>query len=325
MTLMRNPHFREWSRDAQPAGFPDRIVITDPGRPDVPLRLVRSGRADAMVGEIGPDVARQLGVRFPTRLHSVPDPSVVFAVLSNQRPPFDDARVRRAVNLAVDRRAAVAALGGPLFGRPLCQMIPPNVLGFRPTCSFTRGSAAGVWSAPDVDAARRLVAASRTRGTAVTVWTSVEEPLRGLADVLAATLRRLGYPTRVRVVPGSRFDYYGAAATPRNHAQIGPFRWGLDAPVPMDVFGPLLTCDGVNRVFFCDPAFDRRVEAAAGLTATDQKAAADRWAALDREVIERAVVAPLATQSHVEFVSARVGNFQDHPVWGPLYGQLWVR
>jgi peptide/nickel transport system substrate-binding protein len=278
-----------------------------------------------MYGEIASDEARRLAVRFPTRLHSVPDPSVVYAVLSTERPPFDDLRVRRAVNLAVDRRAAVAALGGPLFGRPLCQLIPPNVLGFRPTCTFTRGADAGVWSGPDLQEARRLVAASGTHGTAVTVWTSVEEPLRGLGDVLAAALRRLGFRVLVRTVPGDRFDYYDELWKPQNRAQTGPARWGLDAPVPMDVFGPLLTCETPNRVFFCDRDFDRRVAAAAELTATDPNAAADQWAALDREVIERAVVVPLATQSHVEFVSARVGNFQDHPVWGPLYGQMWVR
>ena len=34
---------------------------------------------------------------------------------------------------------------------------------------------------------------------------------------------------------------------------------------------------------------------------------------------------PLVNRRGFDFVSARVGNYQHHPQWGLLIGQLWVK
>lgn len=324
MTLVRNPHFREWSRDAQPAGFPDRIEIRESAGP-APLRLVAANRADAMVGDMPPVAVRRLAVRFPARVRSAPANAILTAVLNTNRPPFDDVRVRKALNLAVDRRAVVAALGGPLFGRPTCQLVPPNVLGYRPFCPYTRNAKAGVWSEADLERGRRLVRTSGTAGSRVTVWTSRWPPFRELGEVLERALDRLGYRAETRVFGGTTFDYYNAFG-PSRTAQVGVLRWGLDLPVPMDVFGPLLACEGgLNATKLCDRRLDESISAAAQLMVTNRGAAAPAWARLDRSVVERALHVPLVNPSSVQVFAERVGNVQLHPVWGPLYGQMWVR
>ena len=48
-----------------------------------------------------------------------------------------DVNVRRAVNLAVDRRVAVDVTGGPDAGDPTCQVLPAGLPGRRPVCPFT--------------------------------------------------------------------------------------------------------------------------------------------------------------------------------------------
>jgi peptide/nickel transport system substrate-binding protein len=245
------------------------------------------------------------------------------AVLNTYVGPFHDARARKALALAVDRAAAVRVLGGPAFARPTCQLIPPNVLGFRPYCPSSRNPAAGVWTGADLEAARRLVRRSGTGGAAVTVWTSAEPPLRQLGPILEDALDRLGYRARLRVIRGDRFDYYDAFG-PSGTAQIGLFRWGFDFPLPSDVFW-ILTCDGANGSKFCERGFDRRLVEATELLATDRSRAAERWTALDREVVDRALVVPMVTANAVDVLSGRVGNVRVHPVWGPMYGQMWVR
>ena len=45
VTLVRNPHFREWSPAAQPDGFPDRIVSAS-AAPDAHVAAVLHGHAD---------------------------------------------------------------------------------------------------------------------------------------------------------------------------------------------------------------------------------------------------------------------------------------
>ena len=91
--------------------------------------------------------------------------------LNTRLPPFNDVRVRRALNYAVDRESVVRAVGGQDFAQPTCQFLPPGFAGYRPYCPFTIRPAAGVdWSGPDLAKSRRLVEQSGTRGTAVIVW-----------------------------------------------------------------------------------------------------------------------------------------------------------
>ena len=324
MTLVRNPHFREWSRDAQPAGFPDRIEIREAAGGE-PLRLVSTNKADAMVGDMPPAEVQRLAVRFPARVRSVPANRIFTAVLNTNVPPFDDARARRALNLAVDRHAAVVALGGPLFARPTCQLIPPNVLGYRPLCPYTRNAEAGVWSEADLRRGRRLVRQSGTAGSRVTVWTSRWSPFRELGTLLERALDRLGYRADTRILGGTPFDYFDAFRVSRT-AQVGVLRWGLDLPVPMDVFSPLLACEGgLNAEKLCDRRLDASISAAAQLMVTNRGASPSAWMRLDRSVVEQALHVPLVNPSSVEVFAERVGNVQLHPVWGPLYGQMWVR
>jgi peptide/nickel transport system substrate-binding protein len=49
------------------------------------------------------------------------------------------------------------------------------------------------------------------------------------------------------------------------------------------------------------------------------------WSAVDRRVTALAPWVPLVSFQIVDFVSARVGNYQFHPLWGILLDQLWVQ
>ena len=39
----------------------------------------------------------------------------------------------------------------------------------------------------------------------------------------------------------------------------------------------------------------------------------------------QAPTVPLANQQNAALTSERVGNYQYHPLWGPLLDQLWIR
>jgi len=49
------------------------------------------------------------------------------------------------------------------------------------------------------------------------------------------------------------------------------------------------------------------------------------WARIDRAIVDRAALAPMINDRGIDFVSARVRNYQVHPYWGILADQLWVR
>ena len=52
-----------------------------------------------------------------------PIPSTFYVGMNFHRPPFDDRRVREALNFAIDRDRLVALLGGPSRVRLTCQIL----------------------------------------------------------------------------------------------------------------------------------------------------------------------------------------------------------
>ncbi|HEU5213321.1 MAG TPA: ABC transporter substrate-binding protein, partial [Gaiellaceae bacterium] len=323
MVLTRNPYFHEWSHDAQPDGYPDRIVVT----PSLnAVQEVRADKADIVGDFMAPEQVPPLARNFPARLHSILYSKVLYAFLNTRLAPFDNPKARQAVALAVDRRLVVNRIGGPLLNQVACQIIPPNILGFRPYCPGMKDPDTGVWTGPHLGAARRLVSESGTKGAHVTVWSTVEKPWSTVAIELGATLRRLGYRVGEHVVPGNRFDYFGAVGDPKNRVQAGPASWGPDLPIPSQMVGLLLSCRGpLSYSHYCNHGLDAKMRDAAAKQYTAPGEAAAQWAQIDRAIVDDAPVVPVAVLGYAYFVSDRVGNFQSHPEWGPIYGQMWVR
>jgi ABC-type transport system substrate-binding protein len=160
--LVRNPHFRSWSPQARPAGFADRIEVSVRGQRDVGAQVdeVQRGEADLAVLAnpfkplFPPKRLAAVAVRAPGRLHSYPEPVLNYMFLNVLRPPFDDVRVRRALNYATDRARIVALEGGPDIASPACQILPRGFPGISRTAPTPRSPPRGVrgrhltWSEP---------------------------------------------------------------------------------------------------------------------------------------------------------------------------------
>jgi YVTN family beta-propeller protein len=322
---VRNPYFREWSHAARPDGNPDVIVMRFGLTPAQAVREIELGRADWSADNVPPPLLSTLRVERPGQLHRWAIPTTDFFQFNTTLRPFDDVRVRRALNLALDRRAIVRLYGGTDLATPTCQILPPGIVGYRRYCPYTRDpDATGTWKAPDLAEAKRLVAASGTRGSSITVWGWTDDPTIS-ADVptyTARLLRRLGYRTRVRLVPHAALD----RPTSRDiftKIQLIPAGWG---DTPSGFFTTWFSCGGVsNHRWFCDPAIDRQMRRAQSLKATRPRAAASLWARIDRELVDKAAWAPLINEGGVDFVSTRVRNYQTHPYWGLIADQLWLR
>jgi YVTN family beta-propeller protein len=317
LVFVRNPFFRVWSADARPAGYPDRIVWRLNVRAAPATRAVEKGRADVAYDFVPPDLLTEVTTQYSRQLHVDPIAGTYFFLLYTTRPPFDDVRVRRALNYAVDRDAVAQLAGGDPVVQLTCQVLPPNFPGYRPHCPYTADpSASGRWVAPDLERARRLVAASGTEGTRVKVWATDEAE----GEYMATLLRRLGYRTQLETI--ASLDKYDAAILePSNKVQIAQFRWYADYPAaPGFINAVIFGC-----TFFCDRKIDRDIARARALQATDVTAANALWARIDRELTDQAPWLFLYNRKQADFVSSRVGNFQYHLQYGILLDQLWVK
>lgn len=337
LTLKRNPHFREWSRVAQPAGYPDVIRWRTVGSTPRQVAEVNAGRADlAIQMNTHPDPAylRQLAVRYPTRLHTSPSFFTMYETFNTRVPPFDDRRVRRALSYAVDRDRMVELMGGPEIVSSTCQSLPKGFPGHRPYCPYTREPGPdGTWRGPDLARARKLIAESGTRGMRVGVWTWSMESARRVAGYLVDLLDGLGYRATLHVLPEDD-RYWNTVGDSRTRAQLVFQGWVPDYPSSGTFFTPLLTCDGfrpadgpgtLNYAEHCSPSFDRLVAAAQDAERSDPGRARQLWAGIDRKVIDEALWLPVVNFRQVAFTSARLGNYQSTSASGPLVSQMWVR
>jgi peptide/nickel transport system substrate-binding protein len=164
-----------------------RIVASD-----ARAQMVASGTAHLAMRLNPADAAKQAGAGdFTTREYI--DPTSIIYLLNAQAGVCADPRVRRALNLAVDRDALIGAvLGGA--GRPL--------VGFISTAHSGHPGAA-VSTGPDLAAARELLAeAGFADGLVLEVDcpTSLPDEAEALTAAMAAQLAKIGIELRVHLV-----------------------------------------------------------------------------------------------------------------------------
>jgi YVTN family beta-propeller protein len=343
--LVRNEQFRVWSEDATPDGFPDEIAFTAAGKdadPEAQLDAVLDGEGDVMTawglfgGPLSPERIARLSVSHANLLHSAPLPQAEWMFLNVRRPPFDDLRVRQALNYAIDRRHIVELAGGPELAQPTCQLLTPGLPGYKPYCPYTLDpSAAGTWNAPDVAKAQQLVEQSGTKGTKVTVWSATEGERAPIARYFVSVLDSLGYRSSLRQLRGLFEDrYFPTVSDSRTGAQIGQLGWALDYPTPGNFIAPNFTCEAFlpaepvangNVGQFCDPQLDAEVEAALAQADAEPATVNAAWARIDHRLVDAAPAVPLFNRRSVTVVSERVQNVELHPFWGILLDQLWVQ
>jgi YVTN family beta-propeller protein len=325
LTLVRNPYFRVRSRAARPDGFPDEIEFRLGGL-SAGVTAVERGRVDvAFVPSDHKDVEalEDFKARHASQFHVHAEQATVLLFLNTARPPFDDARVRRAVNYAVDR-GAISESYGPGFAQPTCQLRPPGTVGFRRYCPYTAApSQTGEWKAPDLTRARRLVAASGTRGMRVTVWT-YPGFWEQAAEGAVRALEELGYRASIRRAEGPE-AYFAKAADEKTRGVQAGMSGLYGVPRTGSSLLTLLRCSPPDLSFFCDRRVDAQIARALRVEATDPDAAVALWARIERDIVDLAPWVPLFTPSHAFLASKRVGNYQYNPESRLLFDQLWVR
>ena len=309
--LERNAHYAVWNAEAQPPGLPDAIEYHFGLEDEAEVTQVENGQADWMFDTPPLDRLAELGARFPDQVHTNPALALWFLPMNIHEPPFDDPRVRLAVNLALDRDAAVKLFGGPRLASPSCQILPPGLSGYQPYCPF----------AHDLERAKALVREAGHVGTPVTLVIDTSAVQRALGTYILDVLRQAGLDAKLRVLSGNlQFDYIQNTL---NHVQISLTTWYADYPGATDFLPLLFGCasfhpgsdSSVNFSGLCDPALDARLR-----TASDSNDPA-AWAALDREVTDRALFAVLFNPRYIDITSRRVQGFFYHDQYHWLMGQ----
>jgi ABC-type transport system substrate-binding protein len=210
-------------------------------------------------------------------LHRAAALSVQYLGFDTRKPPFDDARVRRAFALALDRPRLVELADGPA-AVPATSVVPPAI---QPP-GLPKGASS------DVTAARRLLdeAGYRDRSTLGTITVNAT----GLDVTAIAATWRSTLGVTVNVESMTFEDYIGrldAGQVP----QVFTINWVADYPSPFALYDLLLTPPAhSNYGRWNDPRFESLLEAAAA--ASTDAAQATAYAAVEKEVEGQAPIIP---------------------------------
>jgi peptide/nickel transport system substrate-binding protein len=330
MTMTRNPHFNVWSEEAQPDGYPD-VIQYDFGLTDeAEVNAVMNGEADWMYDQPPTDRLAEIGSTYADQVNITPLTAWWYAPMNTNIPPFDNIKARQAVNFAIDRNALVNLFGGPVLASPVCQVLPPGFPGHVPYCPYTKDPDQ-VWSAPDLEKARALVAESGTKGQKVTVIAEDNAVSKAIGTYMQSVLTDIGYDAEVKPLsPNIQFTYI---QNTNNNVQMSITQWYQDYPAASNFLNILFGCasfnpgsdSSINIAGFCDKDIQAKMDEAMLLGVTDPEAANKMWAEIDRAVTDAAPMAALFTPKRIDFLSKRVGNFQFNSQFYWMVSQSWVQ
>jgi len=333
MRVVRNPFFKEWSKDAQPAGLPDVIEQKFGLSVQAEVTQVENGQADwiSNTDTIPADRLPELSRKYSKQLHVNPLLNTEYMALNTNVPPFDNEKARQAVNFATDRSAIVKIYGGPQLATPACQVLPPNLPGYQPYCPYTADPGSGKWTAPDMAKAQQLVKESGTAGMRVKVNSDTTDVHKAVGEYFVGLLNKLGYKATPQFL--SADIQYPYVQNSKNKVQIGWSDWFADYPAASDFLEILLGCDSFhpnsnsspNIAQFCDKGVEAQMAEASSTALEDPNAANQMWSGVDKATTDQAPWVSLVNTKMLDFTSARVKGFQFSPQWYFLLAQASVK
>jgi len=303
-TLERNENYPEI--EGLPAGKLDKITVNAVTNDSRAITDVLQNKADYYDEPPSSDALREFREQAPERYRGEVTNSTYYFFLNQRVKPFDDVRVRQAVNFAIDKRALARLFGGLLT--PGCNFLPPGMQGYEKIepCPYGDPKAA-----PNVEKAKQLVKEAGAEGKTVTVYGNEEELTRNVTEYLADVMKQIGLRPQLRILNGD--VYFQTIGNQNTKAAAGFANWFQDFPHPANF---MFLIDGAsiqntnNQNFgnVDDPEINRMLAEA---NKKDIAEAAPEYAAIDRKLVEEAHVVPYGhrvlpfiTSDRIDFESA---------------------
>jgi len=271
------------------------------------VRYLKEGRLDWLFDPPPPKqtAAIEAGAGG-TQLRIEPTLSTYYFWLNTRKAPFDDLKVRQAVEYAVDPEALSLVYAGQTV--PTSQILPPGMPGYQEFDLYPH----------NMQMARQLMQEADPKDRDITVWTDSESPNDDAGVYFQGVLKELGFNATLKIVnPDNYFTVIGSQRTPDLDAGFAD--WFEDYSHPNDFFQPLLASKPTP---FWNMNFSQLVAAnlnrkVAELEARPGPIDEAAYAKLDREYMKLAPIVPYGTRTLAMAVSKAVDlkGF----VWNPTF------
>ncbi|MBY5341052.1 ABC transporter substrate-binding protein [Rhizobium leguminosarum] len=227
-----------------------------------------------------------------------------YITLNTKVKPFDNVKVRQALNMAINKERITRILNGR--ATPANQPLPPLMPGYDK--SFTG-------YAYDVAKAKALLAeAGYPDGFETVLYSTNTDPQPRIAQAIQQDLAAVGVKAEVRALAQANVIAAGGTEGEAPMIWSGGMAWIADFPDPSNFYGPILGCAGAvpggwNWSWYCNADLDKRAVAADSMS--DPAKAAERTAAWDKiftDIMADAPWIPVINERRVVAKSLRMGG-----------------
>jgi peptide/nickel transport system substrate-binding protein len=310
----RNPQWAKTNSKAMPdlpSGHVDKIKISVVDNSSTEVNNVEQGRSDWMQAPPPPDRYAEVKSKYEgSQFRVEPGVSTYYFWMNMTRPPFDDVKVRQAVNYAVNPEALERIYAGQLAGSQ--QILPPGMPGYKKIDLYPY----------DLAKAKALIKEANPSDREITIWSNTEPENREATEYYEDVLKKLGFKTKLKPVNAANyFTVIGNQSTP--DLDTGWLDWFEDYPHPNDFFEPQLAGESIaptNNTNLAEADIPPLNEKIAALgeepLGSDQEAG---YAELDKSYMEQAPWAPYGTRAVATFVSSAIDL--DKVIFNPTFGQ----
>ncbi len=264
--IARDPGYYGGAAAIPPVGpaKPDRVIFKIIPENASRVAALLAGEVD-IINELPPSAIKQVEASDKAKVMAVNGTRTFFLALNMAKKPFDDPRVRKALNHAVDRKLIIDRI---LAGKAtaLNGVMSPDAFAFNdklPEYAY------------DPALAKTLLAeAGHPNGIELTIDTT--GAFKSTAEAIAALLARSNIKAKVQVWEGAVLSPMWATAEKRAERDAYFTSWGNGALDPSDIMVPTLRTKGRgNFAGFSNAKVDALLDAAE--TETDQTKRAEMY------------------------------------------------
>jgi dipeptide transport system substrate-binding protein len=245
----------------------DALVYSINKDPAVRLAKLRAGECQIMAY---PNLADLPSIREDKalKLQEQPGLNIGYLAMNVTKKPFDDLRVRRAVNMAIDKQAILKAVYQGA-GQPAKNLIPPTMWSYNNEVQDFKF---------DPEAAKKLLAEAGLKdGFETDLWAMpVQRPYnpdaKRIAELMQSDLAKIGIKANI---VSYEWGEYRKRIQAGEH-MMAEFGWTGDNGDPDNFFVPLAGCaaarpGGGNVTKWCDQGFDGLVNKAATIASQAER------------------------------------------------------
>ncbi|MEV0416132.1 ABC transporter substrate-binding protein [Streptomyces sp. NPDC050448] len=320
LVLVRNTYWDPGTDQVRKA-YPDKVVVTVGLRANqIDDRLIAASGADASAvpwGKLRPESTPKVLTKTDVKARLLAESTncTEMVQMHTGRAPFDNVKVRQAVQFALDREAIQTASGGPALGDVATALMPGPIFGGKQPDTL------GIPATGDVEKAKQLLKeAGKAEGFATTITVSNGD--KGVAEAIQQSLGRAGIKVTIETVDPSAF--YDTIGDTKNRTDLVYTGWCPDylsgsTFLPFVFDGRYIKEKGNsgNHSLFRDEATMKRMDEIAAMT--DAQQANKAWQELDGQILAKAPTAPVVIERMPLLLGTNIAGAFGHTSFG---GQL---